>query len=92
MELIRLKLPARLKGKLAAEAKRRRVSQSVIVRESLQAALSYGPPQGKKGSCADLAGELLGILSGPRDLSTEQHYLELELRNEVRQQFRSRAR
>lgn len=79
MELISLKLPAPLKAKLAAEAKRRRVSQSAIVRESLQATLAERPRSGKEGSCAELAGELVGVLRGPRDLSTNERYLEREL-------------
>jgi hypothetical protein len=84
MELISLKLPAPLRAKLAAEAKRRRVSQSAIVRESLQATLAGRPPGGGERSCADLAGELVGALSGPRDLSTNERYLQIELLKGVR--------
>jgi hypothetical protein len=57
-------------GKVAAEARRRNVFRSTIVRESLERALG-GP-----SSRADLAGNLVGAFrSGRRDLSTNKKLL-----------------
>jgi hypothetical protein len=54
-------------GKVAAEARRRNVSRSTIVRESLERA--FGGPSSR----ADLAGDVVGAFRiGRRDLSTQQ--------------------
>jgi hypothetical protein len=75
MEFISVKLPPALWAKVAAEAQRRNVSQSTIVRESLERALT-GPSSRGKASCADLAGNLVGgFRSGRRDLSTNKKLL-----------------
>jgi len=75
MELISVKLPPALRAKVAAEAERRNVSQSTIVRESLERALT-GPASRGEASCADLAGSLVGAFrSGRRDLSTNKKLL-----------------
>jgi predicted transcriptional regulator len=75
MDLISVKLPSALRAKVVAEAERRNVSQSTIIRESLERALadSAGSTQ---PSCADLAGGLAGSFrSGRRDLSTNKKLL-----------------
>ena len=70
-----LKLPPTLLAKVAAEAKRRNVSQSTIVRESLERALADSAGRDEP-SCADLAGALVGSFrSGRRDLSTNKRWL-----------------
>jgi hypothetical protein len=75
MELISVKLPPALRAKVAAEAQRRNVSQSTIVRESLERVLTGGAGHGE-ASCADLAGRLVGsVHSGRRDLSTNKKLL-----------------
>jgi hypothetical protein len=75
MELISVKLPPVLRAKIAAEAQRRNVSQSTIVRESLERALT-GSASRAEASCADLAGSLVGsVRSGRRDLSTNKKLL-----------------
>jgi hypothetical protein len=75
MELISVKLPPALRAKVAAEARRRNVSQSTIVRESLERVLT-GPTSRGEASCVDLAGSLVGSLrSGRRDLSTNKKML-----------------
>jgi len=75
MELMSVKLPPALRAKVAAEAQRRNVSQSTIVRESLERVLS-GPTSRSEASCMDLAGSLVGSLrSGRRDLSTNKKLL-----------------
>jgi predicted DNA-binding protein len=75
MDLISVKLPPELRAKVAAEAQRRNVSQSTIVRESLEQALIGSASRGEV-SCADLAGNLVGsVRSGRRDLSTNKNLL-----------------
>jgi len=76
MDLISFKLPPVLRRRLAAEARRRRVSQSTIIRETLASALLDEPRSRGELTCADLAGELVGSVSGPPDLSTNKRYLE----------------
>jgi hypothetical protein len=75
MELISLKLPSGLRAKIAAEARRRNVSQSTIIRESLERSLASTATR-IEVSCADLAGHLAGFFrSGRRDLSTNKQLL-----------------
>ena len=75
MELISVKLPPALRAKVAAEARRRNVSQSTIVRESLERVLTAPTGRGE-ASCVDLAGRLVGsVRSGRRDLSTNKKLL-----------------
>ncbi len=73
MEGISVKLPTTLGNALAAEARRRNVTQSTIVREALERCLlnrDGGP------SCADLIADLVGsINSGRRDLATNNALL-----------------
>ena len=70
-----MKLPPALRAKVAAEALRRNVSQSTIVRESLERALT-APASRSEASCADLAGSLVGsVRSGRFDLSTNKTLL-----------------
>lgn len=75
MELISVKLPPALRAKIAAEAQRRNVSQSTIVRESLERVLTDSASRGEQ-NCADLAGGLVGSFrSGRRDLSSNKKLL-----------------
>jgi hypothetical protein len=76
MDLISFKLPSLLRRRLAAEARRRGVSQSTIIRETLESALVEVPNRRGELTCADLAGDLAGSIDGPPDLSTNQRYLE----------------
>ena len=76
MDALSFKVPAVLRRRLAEEARRRRVSQSTVIRESLQAALMEQPRSRGELSCADLAGDLIGSMRGPRDASTNKRYLE----------------
>jgi Arc/MetJ-type ribon-helix-helix transcriptional regulator len=76
MELISVKLPDALRAKIAREARRRNVSQSTIVRESLERALTEIKNGHSEASCADLAGSLVGsVHSGRPDLSTNKRLL-----------------
>jgi len=81
---ISLKLPATLEARLTAEAKRRRTTKSAIIRNAVEQA--FAKQQGFV-SCADLAGDLVGSLRGPRDASTNKKSLEdygLERRHRTR--------
>lgn len=76
MDLISVKLPEALRAKVVKEARRRNVSQSTIVRESLERALAGATAGRSETSCADLAGDLVGsVHSGRRDLSTNKQLL-----------------
>lgn len=77
MDLVSFKLPPLLRKRLAAEARRRRVSQAAVIRESLEAALLERPAARGELTCADLAGDLIGSFQGgPPDLSTNKRYLD----------------
>ena len=76
MDLLSVKVPPALRKRLAQEARRRGVSQSRVIRESLEAALVERPRARGELSCADLAADLMGSMRGPRDASTNPKYLE----------------
>lgn len=76
MSTFSFKLPDEMYGALAAEARRRNITKSALVREMIDRALDYeacaSPP-----SCAQLAGDLVGAFgSGRRDLATDDKLLE----------------
>lgn len=75
VEPLSFKLSPLLRRRLAEEARRRRVSQSTVIRESLEAALMDQPRARGEISCADLAGDLVGAMRGPPDASTNGKYL-----------------
>ena len=76
MRTISLKLPEDLLADLKREAKTRRVSQSALVRESVEEALRNRPRRGA-ASCYDLARDLAGSVKGlPRDLASNPKYME----------------
>jgi len=75
MELLSFNLPVALRRRLAAEARRRGVSQASVIRASLESAL-LARPAGVV-TCADLAGKLVGsVRGGPRDASTNKRFLD----------------
>ncbi len=76
MNGLSVKLPDELHALLSREARRRNVSRSSLVRELIANALSdrggASPP-----SCADLAGDLVGVVrSGRSDLATNTRLLD----------------
>src|SRR5436853_430341 len=78
MKTISLKLPGGLHAKLDRAAKQRRQSKSSVVREALEDFLNSkgrSNPE-RKLSALQLAGDLVGCVSGPGDLSTNLKYLE----------------
>lgn len=72
MKTISLKLPPELEARLTRAARAKGVSKSRLIREALEAHLANGK---RRQSCLDLAGDLVGSLSGPKDLSTNPKYM-----------------
>ena len=70
MRTASFKLPRDLDERLSALAKHRRVSRSALAREALEALTA-----GKGRSVVDLAGDLIGSLEGPKDLSTNAKHM-----------------
>ena len=68
MKTVSLKLPARLDAKLTVAAKRGRTTKSAVVAQALNAYLN-GKRPAKKGSFLELAGDSIGCVEGPGDLS-----------------------
>jgi predicted DNA-binding protein len=76
MDTISVKLPEVLRQRIAAEARRRNVSQSTIVRESVERQLAGSETGRGQVTCADLASDLVGsVRSGRKDLSTNKALL-----------------
>jgi len=91
MEGISIKLPIALGNALAAEARRRNVTQSAIVRESLERSLLAQPPGKEQPTCADLVRDLAGsVKSGRRDLATNKPLLEAAVLADARRESKRR--
>ena len=73
MKTLSLKVPETLDRKLSARARTRRTTKSALIREALEDFLGSGSPL-PKGSALELAGDLVGSLEGPGDLSTNKEY------------------
>jgi len=71
---ISVKIPRPLAARLSAAVRRRKTSQSAIVREALEGHLQSHPLD-HPGSFLELAGDLVGSVSGPVDLSTNKRHL-----------------
>ena len=76
MTTITCKIPRQLDALLAAEARKKRVSKSQLVREAIQERFkrqkSKQPPR-----AIDLVRDLCGVIKGgPRDMSSNPKYLE----------------
>ena len=70
MRTISLKLPSELDQRVTALAEKRGTSRSAIVREALEAYAN-----GHSESVTALAGDLVGSVDGPKDLSTATEHL-----------------
>lgn len=73
MSTISFKLPEQLVAQLDAEAERQGESKSAVVREALAQYLSGAPARGVR--FLDLAGDAIGSIEGPGDLSTNNDYM-----------------
>lgn len=74
MTTISLKLPNLLLHDLEAEARKRGLSKSAFIRDSLEASLQRKRTK-RIRSCLELMGDLAGSFRGPPDLSTNRSYL-----------------
>jgi predicted DNA-binding protein len=75
MRTISLKLPDDLLANLEEEARKRRVTKSALVRESLEKAF-HQKPASRAVSCYDLARDLAGSIKGlPEDLADHPKYM-----------------
>lgn len=72
MTSISIKLPAPLNRRVETEALKRRVSKAQVVRDCLEQSLNG---ERKPVSCLELAGDLVGCLSGAKDLATNPKYM-----------------
>lgn len=70
MRVVSIKLPQELDHQLSEIARRRNASRSAILREALE---SFA--RGSKRSVTAAAGELVGSLHGPRDLSSNAKHM-----------------
>ena len=75
MKILSLKLPDNLAEELTVQARSRGTTKSEILREALVEFLAKAA-QPDKGSFLDLAGDLVGRLEGPGDLSYNKKYLD----------------
>jgi len=74
MHPLTLKIPAHLAAELEAFTRSRGASKSAVVREAITEYLAREPVS-SRGSCLDLARDLVGIVEGPRDLATNPRHL-----------------
>jgi len=72
MPTVTVKMPKGLHARLVAEARRRRTTKSAVLRE----AFSQRPTTAPAGSLFERARHLIGVISGPGDLSTNPRHLE----------------
>ena len=74
MKTLSVKLPDELDARISAIASQQRANKSEIVRNALDAYLAKKTtPQ--HGSALELAGDLVGMLEGPADLSHRDDHL-----------------
>ena len=76
VQTVSLRLPDDLLAQLESEAKARRVTKSLLIRQSLQKSLRTESRAGGS-SCYDLARDLAGTVKGlPEDLAEDPKYME----------------
>jgi Arc/MetJ-type ribon-helix-helix transcriptional regulator len=75
MKILSLKLPDDLAQELSAQARSRGTTKSEVLRQALVDFLAKAP-QPDKDSLLDRAGDLVGRLEGPEDLSYNKKYLD----------------
>lgn len=75
MEILTVKVPAKLQKRLKAAANKRKTTQETIIREALELYLKQDKVK-VAGSILDLTRDLVGSCEGPEDLSTNKKYME----------------
>jgi len=74
MKHISLKIPDNLHAKLVKVSEDRGAAKSDVIRSALES--YFAGANGDGVSCADLADDLIGSLSGPTDLATNPKHLQ----------------
>ena len=74
MKNISLKLPNDLDQELASLAERKGVTKSALIREAVEGYLAHALGR-KKPSFLERAGDLIGCVEGPGDLSYNKAYM-----------------
>ena len=74
MKTLSLKLPEKLDTRVGDIARQRGTTKSEVVRNALEAYLA-GEATSFSGSALNLAGDLVGVLDGPDDLSYHQKHM-----------------
>ena len=74
MKTLSLKVPDEVDARISAIAKRQRSNKSEVVRNALDAYLVQETTP-LKGSVLELAGDLVGSLEGPADLSHHDEHM-----------------
>lgn len=76
MKMMSLKLPDDLLREVEEEARRTGLTKSQVIRHLVEEGFKHKRKAKSPVTCADLAGDLIGSLNGPPDLSTNRRYLE----------------
>ena len=75
MKTISVRVPDSVAVKLKLAARKQGRPQSAVIRDVLERYLD-GDEAVRKGSCLELAADLVGCVKGPRDLSYNPKHLE----------------
>lgn len=75
MSTLTVKLPKNISAALSAAARRGSRTKSAVVRNALERYLAASGSKAQ-GSALDLAGDLVGRIRGPSDLSTAKRHLD----------------
>ena len=75
MKTLSLKLPESLLEKLDSTARKRGESRSALLREAIETIIEEENPM-TNGSCLDIAVDLAGCVTGPKDLSFKKSRLD----------------
>lgn len=76
MKMMTLKLPDDLDERLSTAAKRQGTTKSALVRSAIESLLNGKHRVAKGRSFLELAGDIIGSVEGPEDLSTNPKYME----------------
>ncbi len=75
MRPVSFKLPRALDEQLTRLARRRRTTRSAVVREALEALEAHDETSSDTTTVTEAAADLVGVLSGPRDLSRSRRHM-----------------
>ncbi len=75
MKTLTVKLPDELARQIDQAARQRGCTRSALIRQALTGYLVEGQTSGHGPSALDLAGDLVGCVDGPEDLSSNPDHL-----------------